>query len=69
MVKKLPSNVGDMGSIHGPGTTIPHVWGQLGPHTTTRDPEATTREGCVPQRRTSAAKKMFLIFLKLEKQH
>ena len=53
-----------MGSIPGPGTTIPYVLGQLGPHSTTRDPEATTREDCV--RRPSAAKIFFLIFLKLK---
>ena len=67
MAKKLPSNVGDMGSIPGPGTTVLYVLGQLGPQSTTRDPEATTREDCVPQRRPSIAKILFLIFLKLKK--
>ena len=29
MVKNLPYNAGDMGSIPGPGTKIPHAVGQL----------------------------------------
>ena len=29
VVKSLPANAGDMGSIPGPGTKIPHVMGQL----------------------------------------
>ena len=28
-VKNLPSNAGDVGSIPGWGTKIPHAWGQL----------------------------------------
>ena len=31
MVKNLPPNAGDMGSIHGWGTKIPHAAGQLSP--------------------------------------
>ena len=31
MVKNLPSNAGDMGSVPGEGTKIPHAEGQLGP--------------------------------------
>ena len=27
VVKNLPANAGDMGLIPGPGTKIPHVWG------------------------------------------
>ena len=45
VVKNLPSNAGDMGSISGRGTKIPHAMGQLthvpqllSPHTTTREP-------------------------------
>ena len=30
-------NAGDMGSIPGPGTKIPHAVGQLSPHATTRE--------------------------------
>ena len=37
MVKNLPSNAGDMSSIPGRGTKIPHARGQLSPHTTTRE--------------------------------
>ena len=39
MVKNLPSNAGDAGSILGRGTKIPHVMGQLSPCTTTTEPE------------------------------
>ena len=47
MVKNLPSNVGDVGSIPGRGTRIPHAAGQLSPCTATREP---TRSGaCMPQ--------------------
>ena len=35
VVKNLPYNAGDMGSIPGQGTKIPHVVGQLSPRTTT----------------------------------
>ena len=31
MVKNLPSNAGDAGSIPGQGTKIPHAAGQLSP--------------------------------------
>ena len=33
MVKNLPYNAGDTGSIPGQGTKIPHAMGQLSPHT------------------------------------
>ena len=38
MVKNLPSNVGDVGSISGRATKIPHVIGQLSPHAKTTEP-------------------------------
>ena len=37
MVENLPSNAGDMGSISGGGTKIPHAAGQLSPGTETRE--------------------------------
>ena len=37
MVKNLPYNAGDVGSIPGRGTGIPHATGQLGLHTTTAE--------------------------------
>ena len=40
VVKSLPSNAGDTGSIPGQGTKIPHAVGQLSLC-------ATTREACV----------------------
>ena len=60
MVKNLPSNAGDVGSIPGQGTKIPHAAGQLSPCTATTEP---TRFGAhapqlersrVPQRRAHA---------------
>ena len=38
VVKNLPSNAGDMGSIPGQGTKIPHAAGQLSPCATTTEP-------------------------------
>ena len=38
MVKNLPSNAGDAGSIPGQGTKIPHAVGQLSSHTATTEP-------------------------------
>ena len=38
VVKNLPSNAGDMGSIPGRGTKIPHAVGQLSPCTATTEP-------------------------------
>ena len=37
VVKNPPSNVGDMGSIPGPGTKITHTSGQLSPCTVTTE--------------------------------
>ena len=37
MVENPPSNAGDVGSIPGLGTKIPHAVGQLSPCTTTRE--------------------------------
>ena len=38
VVKNLPYNAGDAGSIPGRGTKIPHATGQLSPRTTTTEP-------------------------------
>ena len=35
-VKNTPCNAGDVGSIPGQGTKIPHTLGQLSPHLTVR---------------------------------
>ena len=37
MVKNLPSNAGDAGSIPGQGTEIPICRGQLSPHAATTE--------------------------------
>ena len=47
VVKNLPDNVGDMGSIPGPANKIPHVTRQLSPC-------STTTEACVPYNLCSA---------------
>ena len=58
VVKNLPSNAGDMGSIPGQGTKIPHVTGQLpSPRATTREKPARHNErSCMPQLRPDLAK-------------
>ena len=38
VVKNLPCNTGDLGSMPGWGTTIPHAVGQLSPQTATAEP-------------------------------
>ena len=38
VVKNLPPNAGDAGSIPGQGTKIPHAVGQLRPRATTTEP-------------------------------
>ena len=38
VVKNLPSNAGDMGSVPGGGTKIPHAVGQLSPWAATTKP-------------------------------
>ena len=44
MVKNLPSNAGDAGSIPGQGTKIPRASGQVSPCTATREkPCAATK--------------------------
>ena len=37
VIKNPPYNAQEVGSIPGRGTKIPHVAGQLSPHTTTRE--------------------------------
>ena len=45
MVKNLPANAGDMGSIPDWGTKIPHATGQLSPQ-----PATTTEPACLNYR-------------------
>ena len=54
VVKNLPSNAGDEGSILVRGTKIPHAAGQL-------SLGAVTREACTPQQRTHALKQISLV--------
>ena len=43
MVRSLPCNTGDAGSIPGQGTEIPHAEGQLSPWATTREAHTLQR--------------------------
>ena len=49
MVKNPHSNAGDMGSIPGWGTKIPHAVGQLSPCTTTTEPALLNWRAHMPQ--------------------
>ena len=49
MVKNLPSNAGDTGSISGWGTKIPHAVGQLSPRATTTELARLNARARVPQ--------------------
>ena len=44
VVKNLPSNAGEAGSIPGPGTKILHAMGQVSLCAATTEPRVTTRE-------------------------
>ena len=44
MVKNLPSNVEDAGSIPGPGTKISYAMGQLSPRTTMKSLHTTKKD-------------------------
>ena len=43
MIKNLPCNAGDVGSIPGLGSKIPYPMEHLDPNTSTTKPTATTR--------------------------
>ena len=49
VVKNPPSNAGDVGSIPGQGTKIPHATGQLSPRATTTEPAHLNERAHVPQ--------------------
>ena len=49
VVKNPPSNAGDLGSIPGRGTKIPHAAGQLSPCATTTELARLNERACVPQ--------------------
>ena len=49
VVKNPPSNAGDMGSIPGGGTKIPHATGQLSPRTTTTELACLNETASLPQ--------------------
>ena len=49
MVKKPPSNAGDVGSIPGRGTKISHAAGQLSPYATTTELACLNERACMPQ--------------------
>ena len=49
VVKNLSSNAGDVGSIPGRGTKIPHAMGQLNRYATTTEPMSCSERPQVPQ--------------------
>ena len=49
VVKNLPSNAGDVGSIPGQGPKIPHTTGQLSPCTTTTELVSLNERARMPQ--------------------
>ena len=49
VVKNLPSNAEDMGSITDQGTKISHATGQLSLHATTREPAHCNEDPVQPQ--------------------
>ena len=49
VVKNLPANAGDVGSIPGRGTKIPHAAEQLSPCLTTTELSRFNEKACVPQ--------------------
>ena len=57
VVKNPPSNAGDVGSIPGQGTKIPHAAGKLSPCATTTELACHNRRDRMPQLRPGAAKK------------
>ena len=70
MVRNPPCDAGDIGSIPGPGTKIPHAVEQLSPCTTTgefmccneRFPRATSKTKC------SQIKNTYILFFRKRKQ-
>ena len=56
MFKNSLSNAGDVGSIPGQGTKIPHATAQLNAHTTTTELFACNERFHEPQLRPDAAK-------------
>ena len=48
MVKNLPSNAGDVGSIPAQGTKIPHATGQLSLHALTTEPTHHNKDSAQP---------------------
>ena len=56
VVKNPPANTGDMGSIPGQGTRVPHAVEQLSPSATTRESLCCNERSCMWQLRPKAAK-------------
>ena len=56
MVKNLPSNAADVGSIPEWGTKIPHSPGQLSPRAAAREARVSKRRASLLQLKPNAAK-------------
>ena len=75
MVKNLPCNAGDSGSIPGWGTNIPHATGQLSPQTAATEPTCSgahaprLEKAQAPRQRPRAKKKKVLRYPNIWKKH
>ena len=56
VVKNLPCNAGDQGSIPGRGPKVPHAMQPLSPHATVRESDHCKERFCRTQSRPDAAK-------------
>ena len=56
VVKNLPCNAGDQGSIPGRGPKVPHAMQPLSPHATVRESDHRKERSCRTQSRPDAAK-------------
>ena len=62
VIKNLPYNAGDSGSIPGQGTKIPYAAGQLSPHAKTAEPGHCNRTCMMQPRLDAAENKLIYIY-------
>ena len=63
VIKNLPYNAGDSGSIPGQGTKIPYAAGQLSPHAKTAEPGHCNRTCMMQPRLDAAENKLIYIYI------
>ena len=61
MVENPPFNAGDVGSVPGQGTKIPHAAGQLSLHVTTREPIGHNEDPVQQNKKSSLLPSMMLL--------